>query len=182
MPVRRRGTWTRSVSLTDSNERRVDIDLPVTRISGRLRFEDRLWPGNPEYRTRIVADASGKQHNMGRLEGTIFNSSPRATSDDPVGDLGSQRRDLFERPNVVQWNRDASPRMSGQFGGVRKRGPGAFHTKQNPLAPSIAEGDQGVGGGVGTPGFEPGTSCTRSKRATMLRHVPRGLEYVSSPA
>jgi hypothetical protein len=31
---------------------------------------------------------------------------------------------------------------------------------------------------VGTPGFEPGTSCTPSKRATRLRHVPNLLSIL----
>ena len=30
---------------------------------------------------------------------------------------------------------------------------------------------------VGTPGFEPGTSCTPSKRATRLRYVPPSHRY-----
>src|SRR3954462_12283719 len=30
---------------------------------------------------------------------------------------------------------------------------------------------------VGAPGFEPGTSCSQSTRATKLRHAPSGREY-----
>src|SRR6476646_7553912 len=30
---------------------------------------------------------------------------------------------------------------------------------------------------IGAPGFEPGTSPTRTVRATRLRHAPRGLDY-----
>lgn len=35
---------------------------------------------------------------------------------------------------------------------------------------------------VGTPGFEPGTSCTPSKHATRLRHVPSDLWYLAPSA
>src|SRR4051812_37230123 len=30
---------------------------------------------------------------------------------------------------------------------------------------------------IGAPGFEPGTSCSQSTRATKLRHAPSGREY-----
>src|SRR3954463_7930607 len=30
---------------------------------------------------------------------------------------------------------------------------------------------------IGAPGFEPGTSPTRTVRATRLRHAPRGVDY-----
>jgi organic hydroperoxide reductase OsmC/OhrA len=30
---------------------------------------------------------------------------------------------------------------------------------------------------IGAPGFEPGTSCSQSKRATRLRHAPQEAEY-----
>ena len=30
---------------------------------------------------------------------------------------------------------------------------------------------------IGAPGFEPGTSCSQSTRATRLRHAPSGGEY-----
>src|SRR5215211_1329751 len=32
---------------------------------------------------------------------------------------------------------------------------------------------------VGAPGFEPGTSCSQSRRATKLRHAPLGAENFS---
>src|SRR6187455_1708397 len=34
---------------------------------------------------------------------------------------------------------------------------------------------------IGAPGFEPGTSPTRTVRATRLRHAPKGLESSRSP-
>jgi hypothetical protein len=30
---------------------------------------------------------------------------------------------------------------------------------------------------IGAPGFEPGTSCSQSRRATRLRHAPPGRVY-----
>jgi hypothetical protein len=30
---------------------------------------------------------------------------------------------------------------------------------------------------IGAPGFEPGTSCSQSRRATKLRYAPRGRVY-----
>src|SRR5262249_33669004 len=36
---------------------------------------------------------------------------------------------------------------------------------------------QGDRAQIGAPGFEPGTSCSQSTRATRLRHAPSGGEY-----
>jgi organic hydroperoxide reductase OsmC/OhrA len=33
---------------------------------------------------------------------------------------------------------------------------------------------------IGAPGFEPGTSCSQSKRATRLRHAPLAVEYTGA--
>jgi hypothetical protein len=46
------------------------------------------------------------------------------------------------------------------------------------IAPTIS-----LAGGlhsIGTPGFEPGASCSQSRRATRLRHVPSGRSLVAA--
>ena len=41
--------------------------------------------------------------------------------------------------------------------------------------PPALEGLAGFSGTIGAPGFEPGTSCSQSRRATGLRHTPYSL-------
>jgi hypothetical protein len=126
------------------------------------------------------------EQSFGEVQATLdkaLDLSPTASAPTKApGHLRRQRNEaLFERIPIYDDRIDGAE-VAGPF---PPPGDPALPQRLGGCAPSRTAASHGGGSNealiVGAPGFEPGTSPTRTVRATRLRHAPRRSSLVAHP-
>ena len=161
----------------DGVARRRLVDRRVVRVPVGRRVELRAeLIGGEVVRGRLEAVAGEVVGLVGlRVDGRLEARCPEALPD------GDVRRDPVRQVDVARLGERAVVRLPQAAvalrGGSGRRqehgergGQGRARNDPHMSLPRVAEA--GVSPFIGAPGFEPGTSPTRTARATRLRHAP----------